>query len=47
MNADKRKLFKRMIFAQEFIFDVLGWLVLRDIESSRQMFQLVLDDMQE
>ncbi len=36
-----------MIFAQEFIFDVLGWLVLRDIESSRQMFQLVLDDMQE
>ena len=36
-----------MIFTQEFIFNVLGWLVLRDIESSRQMFQLILDDMQE
>lgn len=36
-----------MIFAQEFAFDILGWMVLRDIESSRQMFQLILDDMQE
>ena len=35
-----------MIFAQEFAFDILGWMVLRDIESSRQMFQLILDDMQ-
>ena len=35
-----------MIFAQEFAFEILGWLILRDIESSRQMFQLILDDMQ-
>ena len=35
-----------MIFAQEFAFDILGWMVLRDIESSKQMFQLILDGMQ-
>lgn len=35
-----------MIFAQEFAFEILGWLILRDIESSKQMFQLILDGMQ-
>ena len=36
-----------MVFAQNFTHDVLGWLVFRDIESSKQMFQLILDDMHE
>ena len=35
------------VFAQNFTYDVLGWLVFRDIESSKQMFQLILDDMHE
>lgn len=34
-----------MVFAQNFTYDILGWLVFRDIESSKQMFQLILDDM--
>ena len=34
-----------MVFAQNFTYDVLGRLVFRDIESSKQMFQFILDDM--
>lgn len=36
-----------MVFAQNFTYDVLGRLVFRDIESSKQMFQLILDEMHE
>lgn len=36
-----------MVFAQNFTYDILGWLVFRDIESSKQMFQLILDEMHE
>lgn len=36
-----------MVFLQGFASDILGCLILRDIESSKQMFQLILDDIPE